>query len=122
MAFDDSRTDTTLVDVLERFADRGWTTNHVARPGGVMKCGNCAQTTPTSRLDVDALHRLEGSSDPDEMQVVLGIVCPHCSARGAVAVAYGPSASESDAEFIVDLDLDGRNDPVATDPRPAGNS
>lgn len=106
----------TVVDALERFATEGWTHNHVARPGAVMKCGKCTEESPTSTLDVDALHRLEGASDPDEMQIVLGITCPHCAAKGAVVVAYGPSAGETDAEFVVDLDLDGRDDPVADEP------
>lgn len=111
-------TDSSLVDVLERFADRGWATNHTARPGAVMKCGNCARETPAEGLDVDALHRIEGASDPDDMQLVLGITCPRCSSRGAVAVAYGPAATDVDAEFVLGLDLDGRDDPVAIDPDP----
>lgn len=119
MTSESSTTDSTVVDVLDRFAGDGWTTNHVARPDAVMKCGDCAQETSTTDLDVDALHRVEGASDPDDMQIVLGITCPRCSARGAVVVAYGPSAPETDAEFLVDLDLDGRDDPVAVDPAPS---
>jgi hypothetical protein len=117
-----SAPDTTVIDVLDRFAEAGWTRNHVARPGALMKCGNCSQLTPTSQLDVDAIHRVEGASDPDDMQMVLGIVCPQCATGGAVVVAYGPSASEADAEFIVDLDLDGRDDPVADDPEPSNTA
>ncbi|WP_040496610.1 HNH endonuclease signature motif containing protein [Ilumatobacter nonamiensis] len=119
MTSESSTTDSTVVDVLARFTDDGWTSNHVARPGAVMKCGNCGKETPTTELDVDALHRVEGDSDPDDMQIVLGIVCPRCDTRGAVVVAYGPSAPETDAEFLVDLDLDGRDDPVAVDPDPS---
>jgi len=116
MASEASASDESVVAVLERFADEGWTTNHTVRPDAEMKCGNCARLTAVGRLDVDALHRVEGASDPDDMQIVLGITCPHCSARGAVVVAFGPSAADTDAEFLVDLDLDGRTDPVATDP------
>ncbi len=106
-------TDDSVTSVLETFADDGWTENHVARPGGTMKCGRCGTETGSSELRVDAMHRVEGASDPEDMQMVLGIVCPNCEAHGALVASYGAAASEQDSEFVVDLDLDDSTDPVA---------
>jgi len=121
MTSSSSASDESVVEVLGRFAEEGWAANHVVRPDAEMKCGHCARQTPVDRLDVDALHRVEGASDPDDMQLVVGMTCPHCSTRGALVIAFGPSASDTDAEFLVDLDLDGRADPVAADPRDDGD-
>ncbi len=97
--------DMSLVPVLGVFADSGWNSNHLTRPGGAMKCGTCGEESGSARLDAITIHRIEGSSDPDDMQMVLGIECPLCGARGALVVSYGPNASEQDAEFLGDLGI-----------------
>ncbi len=109
--------DLSVVAVLERFADEGWTADHTARPDGIMECGRCRRQTPAHELTVDALHRVEGASDPDDMQMVIGVACPNCGASGALVVSYGPIASERDAALVADLDLDDASDPIAVDPR-----
>ena len=107
--------DTSLVSVLETFAEEGWTANHLVVPGAEMKCGECAATTPAGELTVSARHRIEGASDPSDMQAVFGISCPACGADGALAAGYGPEASEQDAEFTADLDeSNDPPDPLAT--------
>lgn len=80
-----------------------------------MKCGNCSEESKRGEIEVDALHRVEGSSDPDDLQMVVGITCSRCGTAGAVVLAYGPNASEEDAEFLAELDLDDVTDPVAAE-------
>lgn len=104
--------DTSTVTVLERFAEDGWTVNHMVTDRGDVECGACSTTANTESWEVGAEHRVEGASDPDDLQLVVGLTCPQCSARGAVVVAYGPSGSEADAEFVKAVDLSGASDPL----------
>jgi len=106
--------DDSVVTVLAAFADAGWTANHLVCPGGVIECGDCHEVSAAAELDVAAQHRVEGASDPDDMQIVLGFPCPRCGAKGAVVAAYGPTASENDADFMSTIVLSTDEDPLAT--------
>lgn len=108
--------DTSLVSVLATFDDEGWPENHLVKPEAKMKCGNCGELSAADELTVDARHRVEGASDPSDMQAVFGITCPKCDAKGSLVASYGPEASEQDSEFTASLDETG--DPV--DPVAAG--
>jgi DNA-directed RNA polymerase subunit RPC12/RpoP len=97
--------DLSLLPVLETFADNGWSANHLTRPNAEMKCGGCGETTNSSELEAVTVHRIEGASDPDDMQMVLGIECPRCGDKGVLVVGYGPNASEQDAAFLLELGM-----------------
>lgn len=111
----DSAGDLSLVPVLEIFAADGWDANHIVRPGARMRCGRCSEEIRASRLEAATIHRIEGPSNPEDMQMVLGIVCPHCSARGALVMAYGPTAPEQDAEFARDVGVDEAREMIESD-------
>lgn len=97
--------DLSLLPVLDAFAENGWSANHLTRPDGEMKCGGCGENTHSSKLEAITVHRIEGASDPDDMQMVLGIECPRCATKGVLVVGYGPSAEEQDAEFLIELGM-----------------
>ncbi len=107
--------DLSLVPVLGIFEEAGWTANDITRPDGIMKCGSCSKESPAGAARIEALHRIEGASDPEDMQTVLGLRCPECEARGVLVAAHGPAASEQDDEFLaaITLDADDIIDPVA---------
>jgi len=105
--------DNSTVTVLERFAGDGWDVNHRVTDDGNVECGECSTTSKTESWTAGAEHRVEGASDPDDLQMVVGLECPQCSARGAVVVSYGPTGSEKDAEFVKAVDLSGAADPLA---------
>lgn len=97
-------TDTSAVEVLDRFEEAGWAANHVSRTDGAFKCGECGQESPGGDVaEIGAEHRIEGTSDPDDMQIVLGFACPKCSAKGALVAGYGPMASDQDQELVTAL-------------------
>ena len=87
---DQTATDTPVVEVLREFAADGWTTS-----------------------DIGAMHRVEGASDPSDMQLVVGMTCPVCLTSGVVVLGYGPAASELDQQFLAALDDSVAIDPVA---------
>ncbi len=89
--------------VLAFFRQEGYEAELWAKPGGQVLCGACRVTNPASELTIDLERRLEGASDPDDMQLVVGATCPSCGARGVVSLHYGPNAGEDDADVLVAL-------------------
>ena len=105
--------DESAVSVLEEFADAGWTVDHLVRSSGEIECGRCNEVVSADRWLIGAQHRIEGASDPDDMQLAVGLACPQCEARGAIVIGYGPMASENDSDVMLRLDLDDVADPIA---------
>jgi len=99
-----ARDASTITDVLASFETAGYTKQFIVRPEAVLECASCRATFPGSAARIDALRRLEGASDPDDMLVVVALVCPRCGAHGTVVLGYGPAASEEDSAALVDLD------------------
>jgi ferredoxin len=97
----EARTIAGLVAELER---HGYTGQFAARPGIQVECLTCRRSCPAAVVELDALRRLEGASDPDEMAAVCALRCPHCGALGTLVLPYGPEASAVDAEVLAALD------------------
>ena len=66
-------------------------------------CGACRAASPAGAFGVGLQRRLEGASDPDDMQLVVGATCPACGAQGVLSLHYGPTAGEDDADVLVAL-------------------
>jgi len=66
-------------------------------------CFTCHTVSDASQLEVEALRRTEGASDPDDMLAVVALACPRCGARAAVVLGYGPESGEDDAEVLLAL-------------------
>lgn len=111
--FQPDEADESAVSVLQDFANEGWATNHIVRSGGVIECGACGEQSSADRWLVGAQHRIEGASDPDALQLVVGVSCPHCEEQGALVLAYGPNASTDESDLMLQLELDDVPDPVA---------
>lgn len=105
--------DDSAVTVLDEFRRAGWGVNHLVGEHGNVECGECGAVSPADAIDIAAQHRVEGASDPDDMQVVLGFSCPECGAAGAVVAAYGPTGSENDLDFMSLVDYSDAPDPMA---------
>jgi Zn ribbon nucleic-acid-binding protein len=94
---------TTAADVLACFEEDGYEAELWAKPGGHLLCGACRATNPAAAFTIGRERRLEGASDPDDMQLVVGATCPACGARGVLTLQYGPKASQDDADVVVAL-------------------
>lgn len=109
--------DVSLIEALDRFGQAGWTANHLAAPDGHVRCGDCNVESAAASITIDARHRLEGASDPQDMIYVFGFSCPACGTPGVIAAGYGPAASEQDQRLIAALGDDhDAVDPLAADP------
>lgn len=94
---------TDLLHVLAGLADEGFTHNLTPRTGGALRCDECGGSAPVGDFDVVHSRRLEGASDPDDLQLVVGARCPGCGTGGVAVVAYGPTAGEEDADVVAAL-------------------
>ena len=95
---------TTLVEVIRRLEDDGYTVQMAAAEGGLVRCFACRQDSPASEVHLEALRRTEGASDPADMVAVAALTCPSCGAKGTVALKYGPEASVEEDEVLRLLD------------------
>ena len=97
---------TTLVDVLEQLHAAGWTGDLRTEPDGMVRCPSCDASIPAGELGVIAYRRLEGASDPADMQLVVAATCA-CGGAGVLTLGFGPNADERDADVLADLALPG---------------
>lgn len=94
----------TLLDVLAEFADAGWTDSFSVEPPDRVRCGPCRIAVDPTQLEVHALRRLEGASDPADMLAVAAVTCVGCDAHGVLVLGYGPEASQEDAAVLFALE------------------
>jgi mono/diheme cytochrome c family protein len=92
-----------LAELVAAAESDGYTGQMGTRLGGVVHCFTCGSDLPAGELDVDALAREEGASDPGDEAALVAITCPVCHTKGALVLRYGPEASEEDAEVLTHL-------------------
>jgi hypothetical protein len=95
---------TTLTDVLAELGAAGWAGNVTVTEEARIRCPGCREELDPAGLTVDSLRRMEGTSDPDDMLVVVAVTCGSCGEKGAAVVHYGPTASPEEAEVLQLLD------------------
>lgn len=69
-------------------------------PEAKIRCGVCHADSDPADLELDALKRVEGASDPADMAAVLALTCKACGAKGTAVVRYGPEAGPEDDEVV----------------------
>lgn len=109
---------TTLVSELQDFRDRGYGADFLIEDGPAVLCRQCDHRIPASDLDLDALRRLEGASDPDDMVALMALTCPSCGTKGTAVVHYGPNATESEDELLLAVEEPAGDDVEGTPERP----
>lgn len=88
-----------LQEVLAAARRHGATTDMSSTPDGLVRCGSCAANSQPEHMARDWVHRLEGTSDPDEMLTASAVRCPHCGATGVLVLPFGPLADEVEANI-----------------------
>jgi hypothetical protein len=95
---------TTMVNVLESFRERGFDADFFVTPDSTVRCGVCRHAVAPQELNLDLMRRVEGASDPSDMAAVLGLICPACGARGTAVVRFGPEAGPEEDDVLRALD------------------
>ena len=93
----------TVGEIMDTLEAAGFGAQMAARPGGMILCFTCHEESRAAEVEMLALGRTEGASDPADMLAVVGLACPRCDARGTVVLGYGPEADADDAEVLVSL-------------------
>jgi len=102
----------TITDVLEGYAQGGFTSSFVVTDDSRLECVECGTISSATRVAMSSLRRLEGASDPDDMVAIVAVTCPECAATGTVILGFGPTATTQDAEVLKEL-RDERGDAMA---------
>jgi hypothetical protein len=82
-----------LVEVLDAYAQAGFSADAYAAEGGMILCGSCQSRMSPDHIDVHSIRRLEGASDPSDNMAVLAIICPVCRAHSTMVLKFGPEAT-----------------------------
>jgi hypothetical protein len=90
---------TTLVDVLATWNDRGFGGQLIGLDGGRIECVECGTVSSAGQFDVVEWRRLEGASDPDDMVKAIAARCPACGVGGNLVLGYGVNASDVDGQI-----------------------
>lgn len=90
----------TVEEIVSMLEERGYTGQFAAREPGRLLCFTCHRESDPDEVDLRALCRTEGASDPDDMLAVVAIVCPRCGAKGTAALNYGPEATAEGGEVL----------------------
>jgi hypothetical protein len=88
----------TAVD--ETLSEEGLTGEFEPLAGGFILCRTCGTTSPASEQSADEVTRLEGASDPSDMQIVVPVRCPDCGTHGTLVMGYGPEATTADVDVL----------------------
>jgi hypothetical protein len=83
---------TTVLEAVQALERDGYTATISIREGGTIRCGSCSGSHSLERALVDRVYRFEGTSDPDDEAIVLGLRCPQCDAKATLAMPFGPNA------------------------------
>jgi hypothetical protein len=94
---------TTLTDVLEAYAQGGFTSSFAVTDEAQLECIECGTVSDPESVSMSSLRRLEGASDPDDMVAVVALTCPACGCKGTVVLGYGPIASPQDSDVLKSL-------------------
>jgi hypothetical protein len=95
--------ESTITEVLEGYAQGGFSGSFVVSDEGELECVECGTVAPPDRYSMSSLRRLEGSSDPADMVAVVAITCPECAFRGTVILGFGPNATAQDSDVLKGL-------------------
>jgi len=77
----------TLGDRMRELAAAGWIEQFSVSDGG-LRCDGCQCWAAPEDVDVDAVYRFEGASDPGDESILFAISMP-CGHRGTLPLAYG---------------------------------
>ncbi len=104
--------DATITDVLEGYAQGGFSSSFVVTDEAALECLECSAVSTPDTVTMSSLRRLEGESDPADMVAVVALTCPACGARGTAVLGFGPMSTEQDSSVIQGL-RDDRGDTEA---------
>jgi hypothetical protein len=102
MKTNDPSENVTSTELLRDYAAAGYDAEMNVTREATVHCSACGKDYAPRNIKLDSVRRMEGASDPDDMQVVVALLC-QCGAKGAVVLGYGPNASAEDGDVFAGL-------------------
>ena len=99
-----ARDPSSLTSMVSQFEDEGFTGQFAVREAGMVLCLACRKEHPAADIEMTALRRAEGASDPADMAAVVGLQCPSCDTKGTLVLNYGPEAGIDESEVLLALE------------------
>jgi hypothetical protein len=93
----------TVTEAVAAYEKEGYVTPFGVEEGGRVRCGACRTVSDAAEVKVEAMARVEGASNPDDMAAVAVVRCPWCTVAGVVVLGYGPMASPEDSDVLLRL-------------------
>jgi hypothetical protein len=88
----------TLADRMRELHAAGWT-EQLSVDGGALRCDGCRSWSAPEDVQLDAVYRFEGVSDPDDESILFAISMP-CGHRGTLPAAYGKDTAPDVAGVV----------------------
>lgn len=92
-----------LVEIVAAFQSEGFDAQLVPTEDAEIVCKACGTKQRPARYLQRGQRRTEGASDPADMALVVALECPHCGAKGVIALKYGPDSSPEESELLRQL-------------------
>lgn len=89
----------TMLDAADRLRSQGYRHDLSATADGRLRCGACGTEHDPAEVEIDAVVRYEGASDPDDEAILLALRCG-CGRGGTFQAAFGPGAGPEDAAVL----------------------
>lgn len=111
-----ARDPSSLTSIVSQFEEEGFTGQFAVREGTMLLCLACRKEHPAGEIQMTALRRTEGASDPADMAAVVALECAHCGNKGTVVLNYGPEAGIDEADVLLALEDEREGTGVIVDP------
>jgi hypothetical protein len=92
----------TVTEAIAFLASEGYVDDYQLCADGIVDA-TTGVTHPVASAIVDYTFRFEGSSDPGDEAIVLGVRCTGRPGKGVVVSAYGPDADPEHARLLATL-------------------
>ena len=99
----------TLSQAIQSLKSEGYSSDFNLHPDWI-ECSNSKTTLKPEEFHVDAVHRFEGMTNPDDSSVLYAISSPK-GLKGLLVDAYGVYAESISREMIAKLTIDDKTRP-----------
>lgn len=96
-----------MLEAIGRLRSDGYDADFSVQGDG-LRCGRCGRNHRVDGVEIEAVLRVEGASDPADEAIVLGVRCTECESRGVLVAGYGPTADPLESEVVARLGRGGR--------------
>ena len=92
----------TVTEAVAFLSEEGYVDDLQVSADGIVSRGHDSPHPPDTAI-VDHTFRFEGTSDPGDESIVLGVRCTEWNSKGVIVAAYGPDSDPFEAEVLMAL-------------------